>query len=89
MLIWGEVTPELLSRVSAAPALVELMSKVLDSMYIASMPAEAHVEHLINRINRVRAVRPSLRTCPDIVGDPDRYFNYLWDAIDFLQMHQL
>ncbi len=47
--IWGTaLTPDLLQKVSPNPLLVDEVAKVLDSMYVAVMPDEAHLEYLMD-----------------------------------------
>ena len=53
--IWGtSLTPDLLQKVSPCPLLVDEIAKVLDSMYVAMMPDEVHLEHLIGRVKKLK-----------------------------------
>ncbi len=53
--IWGtSLTPDFLLKVSPCPLLVDEVAKVLDSMFVAVMPDEVHLQYLIGRVEKIK-----------------------------------
>jgi hypothetical protein len=56
--IWGtSLTPDFLLKVSPCPLLVDEVAKVLDSMFVAVMPDEVHLQYLIGRVEKIKVPR--------------------------------
>ena len=47
--IWGGLSPDLLAKISTYPELCKEAERVLESMYLASLPREVHVSDLVNK----------------------------------------
>ena len=47
--IWGGLSPDLLSKISTYPELCREAERVLESMYCASLPREVHVRDLVDK----------------------------------------
>jgi hypothetical protein len=47
--VYGGLSPELLSRISTYPELCAEAERVLESMYCASLPREVHARDLIDK----------------------------------------
>lgn len=95
--IWGTgLTPELLQKASAYPTLVEQITKVLYSMYSATMPEENHVECLLDRLEKRNKPRliydqsplTTLKTgtSTSTVQNP-AFSSRVYSLIDFLKIH--
>jgi hypothetical protein len=49
LVIWGGLSPDLLSKISTYPELCREAERVLESMYCASLPREVHAQDLIDK----------------------------------------
>ena len=47
VILWGGVTPKLLENSVGLPTVCKHIQKALDSQYVASMPLEEHLKHLL------------------------------------------
>lgn len=77
--------PDLLQKVSSCPLLVDEVAKVLDSMYVAMMPDEAHLRYLIGRVEKSKVPRQIY-----FASQPASYPNYLQrlhQIMDIVQVH--
>ena len=50
LIVFGSLTPFLLQRFASIGEVCKTISRVLDTMHRASLPSEAHVDHLIQRV---------------------------------------
>ena len=48
-MIWGGLSPDLLSKIATYPELCREAERVLESMYCASLPREVHVRDLVDK----------------------------------------
>ena len=47
--IWGGLSPDLLSKIATYPELCQEAARVLESMYCASLPREMHARDLVDK----------------------------------------
>jgi hypothetical protein len=84
--IWGTaLTPDLLQKVSPYPLLVDEVTKVLDSMHVAMMPDEAHLEYLIGRVEKIKIPRQIYFASQPTLHQ--QYLKRLYQIMDIVQVH--
>ena len=84
--IWGtSFTPDFLQKVSPCPLLVDQVAKVLDSMYVAMMPDEAHLQYLVGRVEKIKVPR-QIYFASQPAAHPD-YLQRLHQIMDIVQVH--
>ena len=96
--VWGTAfSPNLLQKTSSYPPLANQISKVLDTMFLAMIPKEAHLNQLVNRVNGDKRPRliyeqspltttKTTDTCESEIPNL-MYEKRVHDIIDNLQVH--
>lgn len=87
MAIWGSYPPHLLQKVAAFPELVETLSNALNSMFLAEIPVNAHLNGILNRKENKKSERFAFSSCPNIMNNNDDYNIRLHSLIDTVQIH--
>jgi hypothetical protein len=71
--------------VSPYPLLVDEVTKVLDSMHVAMMPDEAHLEYLIGRVEKIKIPRQIYFASQPTLHQ--QYLKRLYQIMDIVQVH--
>ncbi|KAK4025197.1 hypothetical protein OUZ56_014271 [Daphnia magna] len=83
--MWGtSLTPDLF-KVSPCPLLVDEVAKVLNSIYVAMMPDEAHLRYLIGRVEKIKISR-LIYFASQLPSSSD-YLQRLHQIMDNVQVH--
>jgi len=87
MAIWGGVPPDLLQRVGAYPALVERVSRALDSMFHAELPVETHIESVLRREERQPPHHFVREMAPDPGADAAGFVKKAHNTVETCGLH--
>ena len=84
---WGSLTPSLLQQTAIVPGLVKLIAASLDTMFSATLDAEAHVQCLLRQLSGEHAPRSCLFPCHDPLLHPVEFQQDVERTISSTNVH--
>ena len=85
---WGGLAPHVLQVAALSPVLISAVAKSIDMIVKAEVTSDIHVEHLLNKIRKIKQPKPALTVPNHPLRQPSLFKNDAQWAAVCCNVHQ-